>query len=266
MVAIRRLTLLVSLCSLTFGQKVTFEAVPPAIIEGRLRLAPKKQADREPTLEELFRQVGCSDSLTTQPVKGQKSPNLVCVLPGKGPGEIIIGAHFDLRNSQGVVDNWSGAALLASLYQSLKNKQLNHNLVFVGFTAEEQGLLGSEAYVKKNSLENTRAMVNLDTLALSDTKVEVSGSDPALMNLLDAIARGMNLPIAGVNVSKVGRTDAQSFRQKKIPTLSIHTLTQETLPILHNYRDSFEAVHMDAYYRTYRLMAAFLAYLDLKLD
>ena len=139
-------------------------------------------------------------------------------------------------------------------------------IAHIAFTAEEQGLLGSKAYVKQNDLSNVRAMVNVDTLALGDTKVEVNNSDKTLLRYLDEMARATNLPLAGVNFEAVGRSDDLPFREKKIATIAIHSLTQERLGVLHTSKDTFEAVDFEAYQRTYRLLAPYLAYLDLKLD
>ena len=49
-------------------------------------------------------------------------------------------------------------------------------------------------------------------------------------------------------------------------TLLIHSITQEPLPILHSPRDRMDAIHLADYYDTYRLIAAYLAYLDVTLD
>src|SRR5271165_4598989 len=49
-------------------------------------------------------------------------------------------------------------------------------------------------------------------------------------------------------------------KTKNIPVISIHSVTPETLPILHNRRDNLAAVRMDDYYLTYRLIASYLAY------
>ncbi len=266
MVAIRCVVGLAIFVSAAPAERVTFSAVRQELIENRLRSAPKKQADRQPALEEMFREAGCSDGLTTQAVKGEKYPNVVCTLAGSGPGQILVGAHFDLKGSDGVVDNWSGAALLPTLFQSLKSNELRHTFVFVGFTAEERGLVGSASFVKHNNLENARAMINLDTLGLSDTKVWVSHADPTLLRYLGEIAKAAQMPLAGVDVEKVGSTDSESFRNKKIPALTLHSITQETMSILHTSKDRIEAVDFEAYQRSYRLIALYLAYLDRKLD
>jgi hypothetical protein len=52
---------------------------------------------------------------------------------------------------------------------------------------------------------------------------------------------------------------AEPFREKKIPSITIHSLLQETVPILHSSKDRIEAIHKDQYYRTYSLVLAYLA-------
>ncbi len=73
------------------------------------------------------------------------------------------------------MDNWTGAALLPSLYEGLAGVPRRHTFRFVAFSAEERGLLGSKAYVAElgKSHEVVTAMVNLDTLGLSESEVWV---------------------------------------------------------------------------------------------
>jgi Zn-dependent M28 family amino/carboxypeptidase len=108
-------------------------------------------------------------------MKGSRSPNVICTLPGESGAVILTGAHFDFSGrGKGVVDNWSGAALLPSLYQSLADRPRRHTFVFVGYTGEEAGLLGSQSYVKQLTPEQRSkiaAAVNLDCLGLSSTKL-----------------------------------------------------------------------------------------------
>jgi Iap family predicted aminopeptidase len=65
-------------------------------------------------------------------------------------------------------------------------------------------------------------------------------------------------------VEQVGTTDSEQFAQRKIPSITIHSLTQETWDarILHTSRDKFSAMNLDNYYETYRLVAAYVAFLD----
>jgi len=75
----------------------------------------------------------------------------------------------------------------------------------------------------------------------------------------------LNLPLASVNVEQVGSTDAEQFAERKIPRITIHSLTQATwnARILHTSKDKLSAMRLDDYYQTYRLLAAYLAVLDL---
>jgi hypothetical protein len=250
--------------------QVHFNPVSREVVEQRLRAFTAKNATREPALRKLFEEAGCTgDALSDQSVKGSPAPNLICDHPGALASTIVVGAHFDLvERGQGVVDNWTGVALLPSLYQGLIDISRQHRFVFVGFTGEEKDMSGSKWYVKQLGPGPTgvKAMVNMDTLGLSETKVWAHRADPELVRILRVAAASMKLPLEGMNVDGVGSTDSESFLAKKIPAITIHSLTPETLPVLHSSKDTIEAVHLDEYYRTYRLILGYLALLDQKLD
>jgi hypothetical protein len=102
----------------------------------------------------------------------------------------------------------------------------------------------------------------MDTLGLGPTEVWASRSDPGLVRALNGLAHAMALPLSGVNVDEVGESDEEFFIQHKIPAIIIHSLTQETIPILHSSKDKYGAVHQQDYYDSYRLVSGFLALLD----
>ncbi len=108
-------------------------------------------------------------------------------------------------------------------------------------------------------------MINLDTLGLTPTKVWVLHADRELLVLLERVAHRLDLPLAGVNVEGLGTADSESFAKFNIPRITIHSVTQETMPVLHSKRDKLDAINMDAYYSSYRLLAAYLAALDSQL-
>jgi hypothetical protein len=251
------------------AQTVQFSAVPQQVIEERLGAYVKKNNQREPAVRKLFEDAGCGEKLSEQPVKGLKAPNLICTLAGTTDLVIVVGAHFDLvEDGDGVVDNWTGASLLSSLYQGMADVQRRHTFRFVAFSGEETGLVGSKAYVKQleKNHESVSAMVNMDTLGLAETEVWKSHADPRLVRLMEVAATAVKLPVSGMNVDGFGSTDSESFREKKIPAITIHSLTSQTLPILHTSKDRIENVHKDAYYRTCQLVLAYLAVLDQNLD
>lgn len=249
----------------------TFEFVPVSreVIQARLSRYAGKNQQRQATLKDLFREAGCDvPQLTEQSAKGSKIPNVICILPGSSDKSVIVGAHFDrVSYGDGVVDNWSGASLLPSLFEALKSQPRQHTYVFIGFTDEEQGLVGSRAYVQAMTNEqvaSTDAMVNLDTLGLAPTEVWASHADPRLFSGISAVAKGLNLSLSGVNVEEVGMTDSEPFAKRKIPSITLHSLTQKAWDagVLHTSKDKLSAVRFDDYYQSYRLVTAFLVLLD----
>jgi putative aminopeptidase FrvX len=191
---------------------------------------------------------------------------VICLLPGTTTATIIVGAHFDhVDEGDGIVDNWSGASLLPSLFQTLATAPRKHTFVFIGFTCEEGGLIGSDFYVnqlKSEQLADIQAMINLDSLGLGPTGVWISQSDPRLVNTIAALAHSINLPIIGANVDGFGESDEEPFIARKVCTLMIHTLTPANAHILHRPADNPTAIHHSDYYDTFRLLAAYLPALD----
>ncbi len=121
--------------------------------------------------------------------------NVLAYLPGKSDEYIIIGAHYDhlgrgdsnsLAPSQigqlhpGADDNASGTAgvlELARLFAPLKG-QLDRGILFMNFSGEELGLLGSAYWVKYPTmpLEKCVAMINMDMIGrIRDNKVFIGG-------------------------------------------------------------------------------------------
>lgn len=250
------------------AQQIFVQPVSRDIIAERLRLATTKNSERKKILMQQFAAAGCSDVIE-QPVKGSRQGNVICTRPGTGGEVIVVGAHFDTANSLGVVDNWSGASMLPSLYQGLSGRERNHTFVFVGFTDEEAGLRGSEAYVKQMSPEQrrqVRAMINIDCVGMTSTKVWARRADRGLLNALSQVASSLSLPVAGINVGNIGDTDSLSFASKRIPVIDFHSITQENYERLHLGRDTPETISMDDYYNTYKLISIYLGYLDIKLQ
>ncbi len=235
-------------------------------MDDRLAMATGDQTERFRRLRTLFRDAGCGDQLAESPVKHAKQPNLVCTLPGAGDDEILIGAHFDSAPSgTGVVDNWSGASLLPTLYQSLNSQPRKHTFRFVAFTDEEKGLTGSKAYVKaldRAAKARIRAMLNIDSIGTGPLNVSLSESDKNLAGILRRAAISQKSDIRAVNTDQVGLSDHVPFRDARIPVVSVHSLTNETFPILHTPKDTFDAVDHGNYYLTYRILAIYLAFLD----
>ena len=80
------------------------------------------------------------------------------------------------------------------------------------------------------------------------------------------IANAMRIPVRGVNVDSVGDDDTHPFLSKKLPVITIHSVTQEKWEILHSQRDNLSAIDATNYYDAYRLVAFYLNYLDTRLS
>ena len=172
--------------------------------------------------------------------------NVIAVLEGEGPHAdetIVIGAHYDHLGMggagslapwtkeihNGADDNASGTATLLEVAHLLatSGKKPQRRIVFMAFSAEERGLLGSAHYVKQPRfpLDKTVAMFNLDMVGrLKNDLVLIDGVGTAteFEPLIDKL-----LPEAGFKAKKSpfgsGRSDHESFFTQKIPVLHIWT-------------------------------------------
>jgi peptidase M28-like protein len=253
------------------GGQVRFRLKPRSVIESRLKSFSTNNRDREALIRKWFLESGCSD-LSEQSLERKLPPNVICILPGNTPkGEaeqiIVVGAHTDHVDDfgDGVVDNWSGAALLPSLLYSLSAQPRRHTFIFVGFSAEEKRLVGSKYYAAHLTADERAridGMVNFDSLGLGPTEVWASHADKVLLDPLAAVAAESKLPVSVMNVENLGTADSESFAPYHIPRVTLHSLTQDTWPILHSPRDKLAAIRLDDYYDSYRLIAEYLAYLD----
>ena len=105
-----------------------FQVLQLDIVEARLKAFVRKHGEREKELKALFQEAGCEGGhLSQQAVKHLKEPNVIYTLPGRANAVILVGAYYDLVDlGDGVVDNWSGASLLPSLFQVLKTQPRSH--------------------------------------------------------------------------------------------------------------------------------------------
>ena len=263
-----RLGTLLFISTLLTAEQVQYGSVAASVIESRLKLSSADNAARAEILEKLFKDAGC-EHLAEQTVSKKGQPNIICTMPGEADTVILVGAHFDTRTpSEGVADNWSGAALLPSLFEALKRTQRKHTFVFIGFTDEEKGLLGSKHYVRKLSKEekaNIIAMVNLDTIGLGPLNVWASHANKELTGFLIAASKTLKMPLTAIEIAGVGSTDSESFADTKIRRIAISSVTRDNFRVLHSKNDRLDAMNLPEYYDSYRVLSLYLAFLDQKL-
>lgn len=176
--------------------------------------------------------------------------NVIAVLEGEGPHAdetIVVGAHYDHVGMggqgsgslapwthevhNGADDNASGTATLLEVARQLatSGKKPQRRIVFMAFTGEERGLLGSAHYTRQPRfpLDNTIAMYNLDMVGrLTDNKLIVYGTGTAkeFDPLVDELGKKYEFKITK-QPGGFGPSDHSSFYAKKIPVLHLFTGT-----------------------------------------
>ncbi len=155
---------------------------------------------------------------------------------------IVIGAHLDHlgwgpENSRyegtepaihhGADDNASGTSAMMELARIVAENPLDRPAIFMGFTGEEFGLLGSAYYCKNPlvPLEKTIFMLNLDMVGrMEENKVNVHGTGTSSRwdSLVDSLSKIYTLEVSSSS-DGWGPSDQTSFYAQKIPVLFLFT-------------------------------------------
>lgn len=142
-----------------------------------------------------------------------------------GPGSLARSAEEAHEIHNGADDNASGVAgvLEAAQYLAARKAELRRSVLFLTFTGEERGLLGSLWFVDKPPVPLSRiaAMVNLDMIGRLGTKklfVGGVGTSPGFHALVEGAAKDVGVEIS---LGEGGRapSDNTSFYAKRIPVL-----------------------------------------------
>jgi Zn-dependent M28 family amino/carboxypeptidase len=97
-------------------------------------------------------------------VRGRNAANVLADRVGSLDTVIVVGAHYDSARCPGADDNASGTAAVLELAKMLKTSR--RTILFILFSGEEDGLVGSEYYVKhpRYPINKTICMLNLDMI------------------------------------------------------------------------------------------------------
>ncbi|MEL6106598.1 MAG: M20/M25/M40 family metallo-hydrolase [Planctomycetota bacterium] len=208
--------------------------------------------------------------------------NVVGILEGEGPlanETVVIGAHYDHLGygpfgsrrpgekavHNGADDNATGTAAVIELARRFASRDQKppRRMVFVGFTGEERGLLGSNYYIGNPliPLEDTVAMANFDMIGnLREGGLQVGGvrTGKEFAGLVDKVVNEGSLK---VNTSlPMGGSDHSGFYRKGIPVVFFHTGLTD---LYHTPDDDFETINVDGVVQTIdfaeRLLDEFVA-------
>jgi len=188
-------------------------------------------------------------------VNKQETSNVYAMIEGSDPvlknEYIVVGAHYDhlgrggsgsgsrmpdtLAVHNGADDNASGVAGLIELAQKLsaEKTKLKRSVIFVAFSAEEMGLLGSKFFVKNLPVktDQIKAMLNLDMigrLQLTDPYILISGTGTSLESesLLNGLKKETKIPLK-YSPEGYGASDHSSFYGENIPVFFLTTGAHE---------------------------------------
>jgi aminopeptidase YwaD len=224
-------------------------------------------------------------SMVTDVVRREVSAwNVVGILDGSDPTlkneTIVIGAHYDHlgRGGEGSLapregdihhgadDNASGVAGVLELARifAAQHPRPRRTIVFIAFSGEEEGLLGSNYYVNHPivPLANTAAMINMDMIGrMKDNKLIVGGvgtaqewhkeleAKNAWLERITGTGNGVGLKVIpreqfSLTLSEdgFGPSDHSSFYAKQVPVLFFWTGSHEDY---HKPSDTADKINYD---------------------
>jgi aminopeptidase YwaD len=199
--------------------------------------------------------------------------NIIGYLDMDAPLTVVLGAHYDhlgfgedgnslYRGTvpmvhPGADDNASGTAALMELARLVKKtKGLRANYLFIAFSGEESGLIGSKYFTDHAPLALSKIsyMVNMDMIGrLSDsTHALTIGGYGTSPQWADLIAGTLNKKwfVLNIDSSGTGPSDHTSFYLKGIPVMffftGIHSDYHKPsdLPEKINYTGELEIIHL----------------------
>lgn len=196
------------------------------------------EKDRKPLSRDLSASVSIKTGLKPLVIRTR---NVLGLLKGEdGASEtIVVGAHYDhlgvvprqfeRANDQsfihnGADDNASGTSAVIELARGLaKEGKLRRNVLFAAFSAEELGLYGSRAFVRKPTvpLSAVKAMINFDMVGRLDLDSFTVFGVPSAAEfapLVDREAKRLGLEYRAPK-SLVGNSDHAAFLAEEIPYL-----------------------------------------------
>ena len=181
----------------------------------------------------------------TQDVKDRKNlklSNVIGIIPGNNPDlseAVVISAHFDhlgmgwpnhKSGNQGKIhngadDNASGVAVMLELAKTLgKTAKPARTIIFVAFTAEEAGLIGSAHFVKEYLKQGKIfANLNIDTVGrLFDNKLMVLNANTAREWKFIFMGTDFTTGVSSQIVTQeLDASDQVSFIKEKIPAVQL---------------------------------------------
>lgn len=177
------------------------------------------------------------------------SHNVCATIPGtRYPDEIIsFGAHYDsVYFSTGVYDNMSGSVINMELLRYFSEHKPQRTLQFNWYGSEEQGLLGSKAWVEqhRDELDKHVLMINVDVAAatLGQNAAPVLATEAAV-GYVDALMREAGVP-CDVKLD-IYSSDCIPFADHGVPAINLCRFGAPGANHIHDRNDNLKSSYID---------------------
>ena len=174
------------------------------------------------------------DATVRSSIQRSSTSNVLGKLPGRGTlasEAVLIGGHYDHFGIgapvngdsiyNGAEDNASGTAAVLTAAEAFVRSGVHtkRSLVFVGFTAEESGLLGSQAMVARSAIPLSRiaAILNLDVMNLNGRTQDVAAVGLDQSNLRKTFVQAAAAEGLQVSESREALLHGAFFRSDHFP-------------------------------------------------
>ena len=174
--------------------------------------------------------------------------NVVAEITGTTSEEsVLLGAHFDSWDpGQGAQDDGVGVAAILEAAKILKSLGMTprRTIRFVFFSGEEQGLLGSRAYIERhhNELDALRAVVIMDSGAQTPRGFMIHGRSDIEAAAKTVLAPLSSLGASGVTLDATFDMDHGPFLAAGIPVFTLWVHDGEYDTHHHAVSDTFDTV------------------------
>ncbi|HBY58422.1 MAG TPA: peptidase M28, partial [Solibacterales bacterium] len=202
--------------------------------------------------------------------------NVIAELPGSGKKKdeiVMIGAHLDSwHGAQGATDNASGSAVMMEVMRILKalDVKLERTVRIALWGGEEQGLLGSRAYVKERFADRETMKVtsehgkmsayyNLDNGTGKIRGIYLQGNDMARPVFEAYLAPFKDLGAETVSIRNTGGTDHQSFDAVGLPGFQfIQDAVEYSTRTHHSNMDTYDRIQRGDMMQASAVIAGFV--------
>jgi aminopeptidase YwaD len=244
------------------------------LLEKKLTWSVSKQVADSTTIQvdaQVMKQLPATiaANIENKLINNFKTANICGMVRGttKPDSFIVFSAHYDHLGGMGADtyfpganDNASGISQLLSLAKYYAANPQSYSIVFIGFSGEEAGLLGSKYFSEHPliNLTNIRFLVNMDILGTGDEGIMVVNATvyPKEFNILKGLNdTGKYLPKINSR-GKAANSDHYWFTEKGVPAFYMYTMGG--IKAYHDVFDISKTLPLNGYNGVFKLLTGFV--------